>query len=187
MPVLNTIAALKQGNLLVFNEVYYSWHKRVYYFVLQKTRSSFIAEEVTQLTFIKCWNYRENLADDLNIQLQLFRIARTTLIDFLRKETVYKEKIIHIIDKYTLPVDDLWGKLAEKELQEKLANALKEMPPMRRKVFEMSRFKGMSYQQIAHELSLSSRTVETHIFQAIKQIRHYLGFIVSLLAWFNRF
>lgn len=184
---MNTIAALKQGNLLVFNEVYYSWHKRIYYFILQKTRSSFIAEEVTQLTFIKCWNYRENLADDLNIELQLFRIARTTLIDFLRKETVYKEKVIHVIDKYTLPVDDLWGKLAEKELQVKLANALKEMPPMRRKVFEMSRFKGMSYQQIAQELSLSSRTVETHIFRAIKQIKHYLGFILSLLAYFGRF
>jgi len=187
LPVLNIIAALKQGNLLVFNEVYYSWHKKIYFFVLQKTRSSFIAEEVTQLTFIKCWNYRENLADDLSIQLQLFRIARTTLIDFLRKETVYREKVIHVIDRYILPVDDLWGKLAEKELQMKLAEALKEMPPMRRKVFEMSRFKGMSYQQIAHELSLSSRTVETHIYKAIKQIKHYLGLMVSLLAWFSGF
>lgn len=94
--------------------------------------------------------------------------------------------MIHVIDKYTLPVDDFWGKLAEKELQAKLANALKEMPAMRRKVFEMSRFKGMSYQQIAHELSLSSRTVETHIFQAIKQIRHYLGPMVALLPWLIR-
>lgn len=185
--ILNTIAALRQGNLLVFNEVYYSWHKRVYFFILQKTKSSFIAEEVTQLTFIKLWNYREGLTQDLSIQTQLFRIARTTLIDFLRKETIYKEKVIHIIDKYSLPVDDFWGKLAEKELQAKLANALKEMPAMRRKVFEMSRFKGMSYQQIAHELSLSSRTVETHIFQAIKQIRHYLGPLVALLAWLRRF
>ncbi|MBS0027759.1 sigma-70 family RNA polymerase sigma factor [Chitinophaga sp. 22321] len=184
---MNTIAALKQGNLLVFNEVYYSWHKRIYYFILQKTKSSFIAEEVAQLTFIKCWNYRESLADDLDVERQLFRIARTTLIDYLRKETVYKEKVIHVIERYTLPTDDFWGKLAEKELQHKLADALEEMPPMRRKVFEMSRFKGMSHQQIAHELSLSSRTVETHIFQAIKQIKHYLGLFLWLLAWIFRF
>jgi len=180
---VNTIAALKQGNLLVFNEVYYSWHKRIYYFILRKTKSPFIAEEVVQLTFIKFWNYRENLADDLDVQLQLFRIARTTLIDFLRKETVYKEKVIHVIERYTLPADDLLGTLAEKELQHKLAHVLEEMPPMRRKVFEMSRFKGMSHQQIAQELSLSSRTVESHIFQAIRQIRHFLGLLLSLLAW----
>lgn len=183
---MNTIAALKQGNLLVFNEVYYSWHKRIYYFILRKTKSPFIAEEVVQLTFIKFWNYRESLADDLEVHLQLFRIARTTLIDFLRKETVYKEKVIHVIERYTLPVDDGWGKLAEKELQHKLAHALEKMPPMRRKVFEMSRFKGMSHQQIAQELSLSSRTVESHIFQAIRQIKHYLGLLPSLLVWFLR-
>lgn len=180
---MNTIAALKQGNLLAFNEVYHSWHKRIYYFILRKTKSSFIAEEVVQLTFIKFWNYRESLADDLDVQLQLFRIARTTLIDLLRKETVYKEKVVHVIAQYTLPSDDLWGKLAEKELQHKLAHALEEMPPMRRKVFEMSRFKGMSHQQIAQELSLSSRTVESHIFQAIKQIKHYFGLLLALLAW----
>jgi len=180
---VNTIAALKQGNLLVFNEVYYSCHKRIYYFILRKTKSPFIAEEVAQLTFIKFWNYRESLADDLDVQLQLFRIARTTLIDFLRKETVYKEKVVHVIEQYTLPADDLWGRLAEKELQHKLAHALEEMPPMRRKVFEMSRFKGMSHQQIAHELSLSSRTVESHIFQAIRQIKHYLRLLLPLLAW----
>ena len=184
---MNTIAALKQGNLLVFNEVYYSCHKRIYFFILHKTKSSFIAEEVTQITFMKFWDYRESIADDLDVRVQLFRIARTSLIDLLRKDAAYKKKVIHVIDRYVLPSDELWGKLAEKELQHKLAHALEEMPPMRRKVFEMSRFKGMTYQQIAHELSLSSRTVESHIFQAIKQIKHAIGPLLSLVAWFIRF
>jgi RNA polymerase sigma-70 factor (ECF subfamily) len=52
---------------------------------------------------------------------------------------------------------------------------------MRRKVFEMSRFKGMTYQQIANELSLSSRTVEAHIFQAVKQLKHYPGLLLTLV------
>jgi RNA polymerase sigma-70 factor (ECF subfamily) len=72
--------------------------------------------------------------------------------------------------------------MEEKELKQKLAGALEEMPPMRRKIFEMSRFKGMSYQHIASELSLSSRTVEAHIFQAIKQLKHYLGILLSLAS-----
>ncbi|MHA4808077.1 sigma-70 family RNA polymerase sigma factor [Flavitalea flava] len=183
---MDTIAALKKGNLLVFNDVYHSFHKKIYFFILGKTRSSFIAEEATQLTFIKCWKYRENLSEDLDIQVQLFRIARTTLIDLLRKENVYEEKVIHVISRYTFLSDEVWEKLTEKELQHKLVHALDAMPPMRRKVFEMSRFKGMSYQQIAQELSLSSRTVEAHIFQAVKQLKHYLGpslfFILVSLA-----
>ncbi len=179
---MDTIAAIKEGNILVFNEVYHSFHKRIYFFILHKTRSSFIAEETTQLTFIKCWNYRESLSPDLDIGVQLFRIARTTLIDLLRKDRVYMEKVIHIIASSSPSVDELWEQLAETELQRRLADALNKMPPMRRKVFEMSRFKGMSYKQIAHELSLSSRTVEAHIFQAVKQLKHYLGLLLLLTA-----
>jgi RNA polymerase sigma-70 factor (family 1) len=178
---VNTIAALKKSNLLVFNEVYHAHHKKIYFFILRKTRSSFIAEETTQLTFIKCWKYRESLSEDLDISIQLFRIARTTMIDLLRKENVYEQKVIHIIDRHSFPSDEVWDRLAEKELKHKLAEVLEEMPPMRRKVFEMSRFKGMTYQQIANELSLSPRTVEAHIFQAIKQLKHYLGILLTLV------
>lgn len=164
----------------MFNDIYYAFHQRIYFFILGKTGSSFIAEETTQLTFIKCWKYRENLSEDLDIGIQLFRIARTTLIDLLRKDKVYEEKVIHIVERYAPSTDEFWERLAEKELQEKLTHALEKMPPMRRKVFEMSRFKGMTYQQIAHELSLSSRTVEAHIFQAVKELRHYLGLLLTL-------
>lgn len=178
---METIAALKKGNTLVFNEVYYAYHKKIYFFILQRTRSAFLAEETTQLTFIKCWKYRETLSDNLDIQVQLFRIARTTLIDLLRKDNVYEEKVIHVMGSYTVPSDEVWEKLAEKELRDRLAHALESMPPMRRKVFEMSRYKGMSYQQIARELSLSSRTVEAHIFQAVKQLKHSMGLHLLLV------
>jgi RNA polymerase sigma-70 factor (ECF subfamily) len=180
---VDKIAALRQGNLLVFNELYYSYHKRIYFYILKKTNSSFIAEETTQLTFIKFWKYREHLNDRLDIGIQLFRIARTVLIDLLRKERVYEEKVVHVIGRYSLPSEEVWEKMTEKELQQKLVGLLETMPPMRRKIFEMSRFKGMSYQQIAHELSLSSRTVESHIFQAVKQLKHHLGLglIIAIL------
>jgi DNA-directed RNA polymerase specialized sigma24 family protein len=96
---MNTIAALKKSNLLVFNEVYYSHHKKIYFFILRKTKSSFIAEETTQLTFIKCWKYRESLSEDVDISIQLFRIARTTMIDLLRKKTSMNKRLsISLID-----------------------------------------------------------------------------------------
>jgi RNA polymerase sigma-70 factor (ECF subfamily) len=103
------------------------------------------------------------------------------MIDLLRKENVYEQKVIHIIDKYSFYPDEVWDRLAEKELKHKLAEALEEMPPMRRKVFEMSRFNGMTYQQIANELSLSPRTVEAHIFQAVKQLKQNLGLPLTLV------
>jgi RNA polymerase sigma-70 factor (ECF subfamily) len=65
--------------------------------------------------------------------------------------------------------------IAEKEMQSRIKIAVREMPEMRRKVFEMSRFEGMSYREIAEDLSLSVKTVEAHLTQAIKQLKKLLG------------
>ena len=35
----------------------------------------------------------------------------------------------------------------------------------------MHRFEGKKYQEIANELNLSLRTIEAHLYQAIRQIR----------------
>jgi RNA polymerase sigma-70 factor (ECF subfamily) len=51
------------------------------------------------------------------------------------------------------------------------------MPSVRQRVFAMSRFKGMSYKEIADDLSISVRTVENHIAQALKQLRHNIPFL----------
>jgi RNA polymerase sigma-70 factor (ECF subfamily) len=49
------------------------------------------------------------------------------------------------------------------------------MPPVRKQVFEMSREQGMSYREIAATLSVSSKTVETHIYKALKQIKKHIN------------
>ena len=111
----------------------------MYLFVLHKTRSGYIAEECTQLTFIKLWQYRASLSEELSISVQLFRIARTTMIDQLRKKSTVALPVQDISSG-----DQIWEGLHEKELNNELVRAIQQMPPVRKKVFEMSRFKGMS-------------------------------------------
>lgn len=87
MNLFNTIAALKESDEIVFGEIFQEYHQKVYYYILSKTNSAYIAEETTQLTFIKLWNYRCSLDVSLPISSQIFRIAKTTCIDLLRKES----------------------------------------------------------------------------------------------------
>jgi RNA polymerase sigma-70 factor (ECF subfamily) len=50
---------------------------------------------------------------------------------------------------------------------------------VRKQVFEMSREQGMSHREIAATLSVSSRTVETHIYKALKQIRKHISVVID--------
>ncbi len=62
---------------------------------------------------------------------------------------------------------------------------LEEMPPMRRKVFEMSKLDYYSTKEIAEQLNLSVSTIETHLQLGLRFMREELrkryGIVVSLM------
>ena len=70
------------------------------------------------------------------------------------------------------------------DLCRQLKNALEQLPPQEREVFEMSRLENIKYQEIANRLNISVRTVEVRISKALKQLRILLKDIYLLLFLF---
>ena len=162
-----------------FEKLFYEYHQKLYFYFRKQTHSEFMAEELVQLTFIKLWKHLDRLTDEVPISSQIFRIARTTLIDTLRKQAVEREALQHV---------ELPGEHASTEntvyahyLQEDIQAAVERLPPVRKKVFQLSRFQGLSYQDIAQELSISTKTVEDHLTKATKHLKLLLRYSQVLL------
>ena len=64
--------------------------------------------------------------------------------------------------------------LEEKNIQELIAQALEQLSPRQREIFELSRNRGLSHKEIAEQLGLSVYTVQDHIKNALEKIRAYL-------------
>jgi RNA polymerase sigma-70 factor (family 1) len=169
---LLNIKKLKDGNELYFKKVFDQYHQKLYFFILYKTKSEYIAEEVVQLAFTKLWQSRQTLQEEYTISTQLFRMATTILIDYWRKYS-NKEAVTARLDLVNIErgVDSTNEKVSGAELQKRISKAVNDLPPVRKQVFEMSREQGMSHREIAATLSVSSKTVEAHIYQALKQIK----------------
>ena len=60
-------------------------------------------------------------------------------------------------------------------LEQYLKQVIANMPPMRQKVFVMSRFGNKTNKEIATELGISEKTVEVHITLALKELRNKLN------------
>jgi RNA polymerase sigma-70 factor (ECF subfamily) len=166
---------LKDGDEFYFKQVFDQYHQKLYFFILSKTKSDYIAEEVVQMAFTKLWQCRHTLQEEYTLSTQLFRIATTVLIDFLRKynskDAVTGGLNVPGIDK---GIDSTNEKMSGAELQKRISEAVNDLPPVRKLVFEMSREKGMTYREIAEVLSVSSKTVEAHIYKALKQIKKHI-------------
>jgi len=168
-----TIRSLREGDRVVFRQVFDEYHARVYAYVYKKTASSYMAEETMQLTFVKLWNYRQSLKPELTLFTQIFRIASTTMIDLLRSEEKKQNALQSIKRQTDFRLDPLQS-MEENLLKKKVNVLVRQMPTMQKRVFEMSRFEEKSYREIAHALSISIKTVETHISRALKFLRQNL-------------
>jgi len=166
---------LKDGDESCFRRVFEQYHQKLYFFILHKTRSEYIAEEVVQMAFTKLWQCRQTLKEEYTISTQLFRIATTILIDLLRKYQK-KDAVTARLDSINIEegIDSTNEKMSGAELQKRITEAVNDLPPVRKQVFEMSREQGMSYREIAETLCVSSKTVETHIYKALKQIKKHI-------------
>ncbi|MGF7229761.1 RNA polymerase sigma factor [Arachidicoccus sp.] len=155
----------------MFQDFFSLWNERLYFYFLKKTKDGENARELTQLTFIKFWEYRSSLSDEYSLETQLFRKAKFVFIDWLRKEAILRKRKEAEAEFYnTSPEDTIHYFEAEK-----LHNALEQLPPMRRRVIELSHLRGYAYKEIAEKLNISVKTVDNHIYQALKQLRKIMS------------
>jgi RNA polymerase sigma-70 factor (ECF subfamily) len=148
---------------------------------MKKTQSVEIAEELVQLTFIKLWRSRRHLREDLPISQQLFRIAKTTLIDLLRSKAALREVPLQQLGTMDIadeaPPPDNYRLTLVRE-------SISQLPPMRKKIMAF-RLEGLSNQEIADTLSISRKTVENHLNRAVREIREMHPFLVLVaIKWF---
>jgi len=70
------------------------------------------------------------------------------------------------------------------ELEGRIKTALRKLPEKCREVFELSRFGGKKYSEIAEHLNISVKTVETQMSKALKILKEELKDYLYILILF---
>lgn len=166
---MELICAIQSGTEKAFTRVYNLYHIKLYRYFFKKTKSEEASIELVQIVFIKLWNFRHTISESFSFDTQLFNIARTCFVDFIRQQSIQKTRTLNlneIPDVSILVEPDLAF-----ETTDYFNNVTESLPPVRKKVFILSRIQGLSYKEIAGHLSISLNTVEDHMSKAIRQIK----------------
>lgn len=168
------VKALSEGNENAFRKLFDTYRNELYKFSLSMVCSGFYAEEIVQEVFLKVWTKRKTLNPELSFKSYLFTITRNDTIKFLKKAAnnlKLREEVFYQSQKFANPTERY---MREIELDVLKKEALDQLPPKRRLIFEMSRNDGKSYEDIAMELGLSPNTVRNQMSMALETMRSFL-------------
>lgn len=175
---------LKSGSEHAFAQVFDRYRPQIYRTARRFLKSSELAEEIVQEVFLKVWLKRETLDEVERLDAFLYTMARNLTYDALRKlstETVAKKQIALTAEESE---NNTYLALQEIQYSELLEQAVAQLPPQQKQVFQMAKVEGLSHEAIAERLNISRLTVKTHMAKALQAIRShlqpYLGTMVFL-------
>ena len=138
-----------------------------------QTRDWDLSQEVAQKTFVKVWEKRKDITFSSSPKSYLFQAARNTLIDHYRSSkssSSNAEAYSEQIEKATeMSTED--GGLG---VTQKIAWAVDQLKPKTREIFLLNKQEGLTYDEIADYLSISKRTVEYNMKNALIQLKDLL-------------
>ena len=144
------------------------------------------AEETVQTVFVKMWEKRAELEITTSVRSYLFTSVRNGCLNYIKHMKIrddYKEHNQREMDQNRVLADD---DLEASELENRIHSSINSLPEKRKKIFILSRYEGLKYQEIAEKLNISVKTVEHQMGSAIKQLKTDLAeyiVMLSLLFW----
>lgn len=167
--ILQQIQAGKRG---IFEQLFRSYYKALCLFAASILRSPEDGEEIVQDLFFQLWEKREQLQINTSLKSYLYRSVRNRCLNFIKHEKVKEKYRQEAVQQFSENVREKADDGTE--LAEKIQQAIATLPPRCREIFELSRFEGLKYREIADVLEISPKTVEVQMGKALKELRKHL-------------
>ncbi|MDX1419027.1 MAG: RNA polymerase sigma-70 factor [Rubricoccaceae bacterium] len=132
------------------------------------------ADDVVQDAFVRIWNARERLDPDRSLRALLYQTVRNLAFNRTRDRRLHDEKHVEMsVTVASPPAPDAVTDGAR--LDDHLGRWIEALPPRQREALTLSRFDGLTHDEIADAMGVSPRTVNNHLVAALKTLRSHLS------------
>ncbi len=173
----------RRGDAGAFRELVTRHQRRAYAVALGMVHDPDDARDICQEAFLKVHKNLATFEGDAQFFTWLYRIVANLCIDHLRKKRGQK---VEFDDAQAHDDPDEGGiaphrtgfdparALSDKELRQKILEALEKLSPAHRSVLVMREVEGMSYQEMADTMQCSIGTIMSRLFHARKKMQAML-------------
>lgn len=184
------IAEAQAGNRAAFEELVRRYDREVLRLALNLMRRPEDARDVYQEAFLKVYRNIHRFRFECSFYTWLYRIVTNVCLDQLRRRQARPEDQAPDLNperpeeaglsdfferqREDRPTLDPERRLMGKEIEARIAVALKRLSPRERMVFEMKHYHGLKLRAIGEVLGTTEETVKNSLFRATRKLRHQL-------------
>ena len=162
------MVAVSRGNLNCMSEIYQNRHRPLFRFFFRLTGRQASSEDLVHETFLRMIRYRHTYEGNAGFDAWMYRIARNVLTDSSRKlrpeVTSDEAQMEAVAGSWPSALDTM---VKEQDLA-LLRRAMRALPDDKRELLVLSRFQGLSYEQIGRIVGCEAGTVKVRVFRAMK-------------------
>lgn len=136
------------------------------------------AGDIVQNLFARVWEQKKFHLEEKHLKAYLYTAARNACLNYLKHAQVirkYESEAAAALKEIEInQFQSGEQSLIEKEELARIYAVLEALSDQQKEIIRLSRFDGMKNQEIAGQLGIPVRTVETRLFRALKKLREEL-------------
>ncbi len=165
------VTRIRQNDKDAFKSLYNRYSKRIYFFSLKYLGNDIEVEELVQSVFINIWENRKSLDATSSVKSYIYKCAVNYIYNYLKKKTIHARFIESQIHKDETHSNHTYEEIFFHDLEKSINSVVGTLPSQQQKIFQLSRYEGLTDKEIAGKLNLSVRTVENQLYRALKKIK----------------
>jgi len=164
---------IRTGNESVFKQLFQDYYRPLTVFALKYLADLESAKEIVQDLFVHLYENRRTLAITISLESYLYQSVRNRCLNHIKKQQGHQKHLKHFHNEQPSH-EDMEAEINKNELEHRIFRIISDLPPQCRNIFTLSRVRGLKNNEIAEQLGISKRTVETQISNALKALRSKL-------------
>jgi RNA polymerase sigma-70 factor, ECF subfamily len=178
------------GDRLAFDELVRRYDRDVLRLALNLVHHTDEARDVYQESFLRCYRNLHRFRFECSFYTWLYRIVTNVALDHLRRRSTHREEQAPELPNGDGVTHDFFDRQAEErasaspekqllgqELAHQIDEAMKQLSPRERTVFEFKHYHGLRLRAIGEMLGTSEETAKNSLFRATKKLRAKLDAI----------
>jgi RNA polymerase sigma-70 factor (ECF subfamily) len=184
---------VKQGDTAAFGELVDKYKQPIINFVYRMLHDATEAEDLAQMVFVQVYKSAARYEVSSKFTTWLFTIARNLCLNEIRRRTRHPAESIdaprpELEDQVPQQYEDKKGPgptdaLLHQELEQKIEEALAELPENQRTAILLCRQEDVSYEEIARVLDCSVSAIKSLIFRGRETLKTKLKAYLATGAW----